>query len=256
MLPTANVNEWPVLPQTCEASRIIIRRERAAVALVGGSDAEIMIGTVARPGARRNRDERRKVCGKRRWRVARSNCEPSRSTILVAMQPSERTSSEHAYSLRPATLADTPTLARQRRLMFDEIGRLPDAEGDAMEAAIREYIERALPAGTFYAWVVEQAGEIVAGGGLQLRTLMPRPGFVHGEPEGLIVSMWTEPQHRRRGLGRRVVEAILAWGAAHGFTRFTLHASEAGRPLYEHFGFRQTNEMRLESSTADLEAPA
>ena len=74
---------------------------------------------------------------------------------------------------------------------------------------------------------------------------MPRPGHVGGGPEGLIVSMWTEPAHRRRGLGRTVVETILAWGRANGVTRFTLHASEAGRPLYALYGFTQTNEMRL-----------
>jgi GNAT superfamily N-acetyltransferase len=58
--------------------------------------------------------------------------------------------------------------------------------------------------------------------------------------------MWTAPAHRRRGLGRQVVEAMLSWGRANGVTRFTLHASEAGRPLYELYGFKGTNEMRLE----------
>lgn len=165
-----------------------------------------------------------------------------RAAILPAMQPFEG-----AYTVRPATVADAPTLARQRRLMFDEIGRLPDAEGDQLEVSVLGYIQRAMPAGTFHAWVVEHDGKIVAGGGLQIRTLMPRPGVVNGEPEGLIVSMWTEAEHRRRGLGRRVVEAILAWGRANGVTRFTLHASNDGRPLYELYGFSQTNEMRMTS---------
>ena len=80
---------------------------------------------------------------------------------------------------------------------------------------------------------------------------MPRPGYVQGEPEGLIVSMWTEPEHRRRGLGRLVVEAILAWGRANGVTRFTLHASNEGRPLYALYGFEPTNEMRLSLSSTD-----
>lgn len=152
----------------------------------------------------------------------------------------------YAYTLREATVADAPVLARQRRLMFDAISKLPDDEGDAMEAAILTYLQRAMPAGTFHSWVVEHQGAIVAGGGLQLRTLMPRPGQVDFAPEGLIVSMWTEPEHRRRGLGRRVVEAILAWGRANGVGRFTLHASDDGRPLYELYGFRPTNEMRLD----------
>jgi GNAT superfamily N-acetyltransferase len=151
------------------------------------------------------------------------------------------------YTIRAATVADAATLARQRRLMFDETRAIDTAdEGDAVEAAVLHYVEQAIPAGTFRSWVVEYAGEIVAGGGLQLRTLMPRPGYIHGEPEGLIVSMWTAPAHRRRGLGRQVVEAMLSWGRANGVTRFTLHASEAGRPLYELYGFKGTNEMRLE----------
>jgi len=158
------------------------------------------------------------------------------------------------YLLRKATLADATVLARQRRQMFDAIQKLPEAEGDELEAAVRAYVERAMPAGTFHAWVVEQAGVTVAGGGLQLRTLMPRPGYVHGEPEGLIVSMWTESEHRRHGLGRRIVEAILAWGRANGVTRFTLHASTYGRPLYELYGFIPTNEMRLSLSSTDPDA--
>ncbi|MGE3267554.1 MAG: GNAT family N-acetyltransferase [Chloroflexota bacterium] len=150
------------------------------------------------------------------------------------------------YALRQATVADAPILARQRRLMFDEINPLPTDEGDRIEAAVLAYIQRAMPAGTFYSWIVECDGRAVAGGGLQLRTLMPRPDYILGEPEGLIVSMWTDPEHRRKGLGRQVVEAILAWGRSNGVTRFTLHASKDGRPLYELFGFRPTPEMRLE----------
>jgi GNAT superfamily N-acetyltransferase len=154
------------------------------------------------------------------------------------------TSPDARYTLREATLEDAPTLARQRRLMFDSISAMPAAHGDLLEAAILRYIVQAMPAGTFRSWVVEYGGTVVAGGGLQLRTLMPRPGYVDGKPEGLIVSMWTDPTHRRRGLGRLIVEAILAWGRSNGIGRFTLHASDDGRPLYELFGFQPTNEMR------------
>jgi GNAT superfamily N-acetyltransferase len=69
---------------------------------------------------------------------------------------------------------------------------------------------------------------------------------VREEPEGLVVSMWTEPSHRRRGLGSLVMDAILTWCRVRGIRRLTLHASDEGRPLYERFGFRATNEMRLE----------
>ena len=150
------------------------------------------------------------------------------------------------YALREATLADAAVLAYQRRAMFLATGLLAPADAAELEAAIHRYVERAMVEGTFSAWVVEADGAVVAGGGIQLRTLMPRPGYVGGEPEALVVSMWTEPEHRRRGLGRRVVDAMLAWCVARGIRRLTLHASADGRPLYASFGFAPTNEMRLE----------
>ena len=159
------------------------------------------------------------------------------------------------FRLRAATLADRDVLAYQRRAMFEALGAVGGEDGDELEAACREYIGRAMPAGTFYAWLVEHERVAVAGGGLQLRTLMPRPGYVRGEPEALIVSMWTEPPHRRRGLGRRVLEAMLAWGRERGIRRFTLHASDDGRPLYGLYGFRGTNEMRWEDRP-DVHRPA
>ena len=150
------------------------------------------------------------------------------------------------YRIRPATVKDVAVLAYQRRAMFEATGLLDPKDGDELEAAVRRYMERAMPLGTFHAWLVEHGGAVVAGGGLQLRTLQPRPGYVRGETEGLIVSMWTEPAHRRRGLGRLVLDAILDWCRANGIRRLTLHASEDGRPLYAKSGFKPTNEMRLD----------
>ena len=155
------------------------------------------------------------------------------------------------YAVRAATPADVDVLAYQRRAMFVATGLLAPEDADELEAAVRGYVERAMPAGTFHAWLAESDGVVVAGGGIQLRTLMPRPGYVGGEPEALVVSMWTEPEHRRRGLGRRVLTAMLAWCRARGIRRLTLHASHDGRPLYETFGFATTNEMRLELPADD-----
>lgn len=153
---------------------------------------------------------------------------------------------EDGYRLRQAMAADAPVLAYQRRAMFESMGQVDAAGGDELETAARHYLERAIPAGTFVAWVVEHDGAIVAGAGIQLRELVPRPRYVHGEPEALVLSMWCEPDHRRRGLGTRIMEAIVAWCRERGIRRIALHASNMGRPLYERFGFTPTNEMRLE----------
>jgi len=84
---------------------------------------------------------------------------------------------------------------------------------------------------------------------------VPRPGHLDGQPEGLIVSVWTEPGHRRRGVATRVVGAILAWCREQGVTRVSLHASAEGRGLYERFGFWPTNEMRRGAAPAIAAPP-
>jgi len=57
--------------------------------------------------------------------------------------------------------------------------------------------------------------------------------------------MYTEPEYRRQGLARRLMEAMVAWCRAERMTSVYLHASDDGRALYESLGFTPTNEMRL-----------
>ena len=81
-----------------------------------------------------------------------------------------------------------------------------------------------------------------------MRDLLPRPGHVDDGREALIANMWTEPEHRRRGLARHLLGVMLGWCREQGIRRVVLHASNDGRPLYEQVGFRPGNEMRLSLS--------
>src|SRR5205085_2575818 len=90
--------------------------------------------------------------------------------------------------------------------------------------------------------------EIVAGAGVQLRELLPRPapggaGLVRG-PQGLILNVFTERAWRRRGVAAALMRELLRWCRANGIESLVLHASADGRPLYEKLGFTPTNEMR------------
>jgi GNAT superfamily N-acetyltransferase len=60
----------------------------------------------------------------------------------------------------------------------------------------------------------------------------------------LLVNVYTEPQWRRRGIARQLVIALMQWASDKGADQLVLHASDAGRPLYESLGFAATNEMR------------
>jgi GNAT superfamily N-acetyltransferase len=60
-----------------------------------------------------------------------------------------------------------------------------------------------------------------------------------------ILNVYTNPEYRRRGLARKIMQTIIQWCKREGLARVTLHASDDGRHLYESLGFESSNEMRL-----------
>ena len=151
-------------------------------------------------------------------------------------------------SIRRATAADADVLARHRADMFRDMGQLTADLRDTLVEAARAYFVAAVPDGRYVAWLAEVEGNIVAGAGLQLRELLPRPApggvrLVRG-PQGLILNVFTEPGWRRRGVAAALMRELLRWCRANGIESLVLHASPDGRPLYEKLGFTPTNEMR------------
>jgi len=146
--------------------------------------------------------------------------------------------------LRPATLGDIGVVLRHRREMFREMGAEYAEQLNAFENASREYFESALRDHSYFGLVGEMQGTVVAGGGV---VIVPWPG----SPRNLaprrawILNIYVEPEHRRQGLARSILEALIEWCKRNGFQSVALHASEQGRPLYEKLGFRGTSEMRL-----------
>ena len=122
------------------------------------------------------------------------------------------------------------------------------------EDALREksiaYFTAAIPSGEYVGWIAcsTDDGTPIAGAGLQIRSLLPRPtlpgdGLLLGR-EGLVLNVYTAPSWRGRGVARQLMDTIIAWAAADaGIVRLVLAASPAGRPLYEKMGFVATREM-------------
>jgi len=153
------------------------------------------------------------------------------------------------YTIRQATVTDAPIIVHHRRAMFTDMGLADpnDPAGlDAMEATFAPYVTRALGDGSYRGWLAEtDGGCVVAGGGLIVHEWPARPGNPSDPHRAYILNVYTEPDHRKRGLARRIVMTILAWCRAEGFWAVSLHASTYGRPLYESLGFEPTNDLRL-----------
>jgi GNAT superfamily N-acetyltransferase len=165
------------------------------------------------------------------------------------------------YSVRRAEARDIPHIVRHRVGMFRDMGVLPpDFEAELAERT-RSYLEEAIPCGEYLGWLAVTAGEpenVVAGAGVQIRRALPHPRSLHGGGAGIargrhaiVLNVFTEAPCRRRGLARLLMEQVLDWARSDGVEVLVLHASGAGRHLYERLGFVPTNEMRFDG---DLEA--
>jgi GNAT superfamily N-acetyltransferase len=157
--------------------------------------------------------------------------------------------------IRPVTPDDIEVISWHRARMFQDMRQLPDHLFESFRAQSREYLHAALASGDYIGWFIFQTDhpqKILAGAGVLLRQVPPFP--VSGENnetaiadgrQALIVNVFTEPEWRRRGLARRLMEHILAWSRDQGIESLTLHASDEGRALYEQLGFTATGEMRF-----------
>jgi GNAT superfamily N-acetyltransferase len=150
------------------------------------------------------------------------------------------------YAIRLATVMDAPIIVHHRRAMFTDIGLGDSKDLDAMEATFAPYVTRALGDGSYRGWLAEtEDRRVVAGGGLIVHEWPARPGNPSDPRRAYILNVYTEPDHRKQGLARRIMTVILAWCRAEGLKAVSLHASTYGRSLYESLGFEKTNEMRL-----------
>jgi len=146
--------------------------------------------------------------------------------------------------LRVASLSDLDIIIRHRRSMFSEMGYRDEAALDRMEATSAPFIKSGLEDGSYRGWLVENADGVVAGGGV---VVVGYPSAPHAPRacRAWILNMYTEPNHRGRGLAKLIMEAMISWCREEGFEWVSLHASDAGRHLYEKLGFKPTNEMRM-----------
>lgn len=129
--------------------------------------------------------------------------------------------------------------------MFHELGSNDAAALEYLRETNESQISRGLAEGFYVGWLAETAeGQIVASGGIYL---FSGPPHARGaQPRcGEIVNVYTEPAHRRRGLARQLMLAMIDWCRASGVRTIILHASGQGQRLYESLGFKPTNELSL-----------
>ena len=139
--------------------------------------------------------------------------------------------------LRRATISDTETLIRLRVAFLTDGGYRGEGEDlAALEERLRTYFETTIPTGELVAVLAEEDGKVASVAYLSVsRRYSRRVEAV--VPCGMIYNVYTPPEFRRRGLATRVLEELLCAAKELALDSVELLASEAGKPLYEKFGF-------------------
>ncbi len=148
------------------------------------------------------------------------------------------------YRLRRVALTDLELLGKHRAGMWRDIGGRSERAIAGHLPAYRRWLRTAFARRRVTGFVAEDAdGAPVASGLVWFQDAQPRPGELAPQAP-YILSMYTEPAHRGHGLATQIVRALIALCRSRGYRRVTLHASEAGRPVYARLGFVPTREMR------------
>jgi GNAT superfamily N-acetyltransferase len=146
---------------------------------------------------------------------------------------------------RKADTTDIPELIRLRILFLNEVNNQNEPP-EGYEEALARYFRAGLSDGSIAAWVAEEDGAIIATSGICFYCITPG----YSNPTGKVAyiqNMFTLPQYRGKGLATELFGRLLEEARARGSKRCSLHATEAGKWVYQKFGFAATEgEMSLD----------
>jgi len=145
---------------------------------------------------------------------------------------------------RVASSADLATLVAHRHRMWAAIGRGTEPEIREHDPRYRRWLLRQFRAGTVVGVLAESSDGTAAGSGVVwFRPDQPRPR-VRTETAPYILSMYTRPEWRGKGIASGIVRRLVSACRQRGYGYVILHASPQGRSVYRRLGFERTWEMR------------
>jgi len=147
------------------------------------------------------------------------------------------------FTTRSASPDDAALIATHRHAMFASMPNAKLAALDTMRRAFDPWVRERLVNGRYIGWIAEEDGRVAGSAGLLILDWPPHPLDPASHDRGYILNVYVEPDFRKRGLAHELLEQCMAEARRRRIRVITLHSSDAGRPVYEGFGFRATSEM-------------
>ncbi len=149
------------------------------------------------------------------------------------------------FKIRRANLKDVGLLVEHRHRMFQEMISPTEEELRLHDEAYAAWAKDMMRRELFHVYILETSdGRPVASGGVWLRGVQPSPGHPHGMVP-YVLSVYTRPEFRRKGLASMIVEEAMEWGRKNGHYKMVLHSSLMGRKVYSKLGWKRTWEMEF-----------
>lgn len=160
---------------------------------------------------------------------------------------------DHTVSIRRATFADAPALARLRWEFTDELAEPTEALSDFLPR-FAETLGAYLDSGRWTVWLAEVDDELVGTVWVERVDKVPRP-YRRPEHWGYVTNVYVAPDHRDRGTGALLLDAAITEARAAGWELLLVWPSELSGRFYARAGFRPSAEaleleLAVDSTTA------
>ena len=106
-----------------------------------------------------------------------------------------------------------------------------------LQSALKDYYNRHLTDGTFVSWIALDGNKIIGTSGMSFVEKPPYFGCPTGRL-GLLSSMYTNPNYRRMGIAKELLNKVIEEARAYGCGAVHITASDMGVKLYTAYGFK------------------
>jgi GNAT superfamily N-acetyltransferase len=140
-------------------------------------------------------------------------------------------------SFKRATVADAPLLADMRIEFMRIVKDGGSLDEEDWRPGLTGYFSRGLRRESIHAWLCLEDEVVIATAALKVLPVRKGRG-AEGLRDGYIMSVYTRPGYRRRGIAARLLSMAIAEARLLGLRRLSLHPTEEGLALYRGLGFR------------------
>lgn len=125
------------------------------------------------------------------------------------------------------------TFIQMRIKQLREEGATEDID---LVPALNAYYKKHMEDGTFVSWLAMDGDKIIGTSGMSFVEKPPYFGCPSGRV-GLLSSMFTDPDYRRKGIVRELLSRVVNEAKEYGCGTVQITASDMGVKLYTDFGF-------------------